>query len=182
MWKKKKSLRSLPEGYQIYERLLKVVGIQYREDAAHRFARCSRQAIKLDLESSNKHDPIAIKVIGISGWSIFKSRRFVGYIPNEVSKQILGSELWGSIKPRLLRIFTSSTGKVYIEFQIAGPKDKKQQYDDFLMNKPATRKQREFLEYFGREKPKGITIGQAEELIKETRRKMKLKNSETLEN
>jgi len=38
MWKKKKSLPPLPEGYQIYEHLLKVVGIQYREDAAHRFA------------------------------------------------------------------------------------------------------------------------------------------------
>jgi len=123
-----KFLPPIPKGYQIYESRLEVAGIQHRKDSALNFAKGSNQIIELEREKSNKHDPNAIKVIGVSkGW-FFTKRNFIGYVPKEVSAHIIASKLWSDIQTRLEWISVSDNGYVSIIFQLIGPKSKKDQY------------------------------------------------------
>jgi len=78
--------------YQIYERRLEVASIQYRKDEALKFTNGSHQVLELEREQNNKHDPNAIKIIGTSKGLFFTSRNMLGYVPKEVSKQIVGSD------------------------------------------------------------------------------------------
>jgi len=74
-----------------------VAGIQYRKAEALRFANSSNQELILEREPDNEHDPNAIKLIGISG----SNKYFIGYIPKEISEQIVSTKLFDSVKPTL---------------------------------------------------------------------------------
>jgi hypothetical protein len=57
-------------------------------------------------------------------------RRFIGYVPKEVSEHIVSSGLINDIQPRLERIWHSETGFVDVMFQLVGPKESKAHYYD----------------------------------------------------
>lgn len=171
----------IPKDHQIYERRLEVAGVQHRKSSAYKFAKGSCQEIYLEREYNNKYDSNAIKMMGVSkGW-FFTSRNFIGYVPKEISQQIVGSDMWDSVKPRLCKIYISDKGFVDIKFQLLGYKNKKHQYDDYLKNKPPTQIQKEFYKYFGIKKPKGLTTGQAEEFINITRKNNQIDSDKKLE-
>jgi len=71
-------------------------------------------------------------------------------------------------------------GFVDIQFQLTGPKTTKEQYDGFLKNKPASQWQKEFFKFFGIKTPKGLTSGQAEQMIKERLQIFKTEDKEKL--
>lgn len=163
-------LPPIPDGYQIFEKRLSVTGIKYRREDALRFANASDQTLAMERDATNAHDANAIKVIGIASGM----RHFIGYIPREVSEQIVGSGLADVVRPRLERIWRSGTGYVDVMFQVVGPKEKKSQYLGYLTSKPAGAEEKEFLKFFELPIPKGLTSGQAAELIEAHRTKLEV--------
>jgi hypothetical protein len=156
------------EGFQIFEERLSVAGTQHRHDDASTFATDSAQALLLERDLSNPHDPNAIRVIGVGQ----TCRRFIGYVPKEVAEQIVGSGLSDVVQARLIRIWRSRKRYVDITFQIVGPKSSKATYDGFLQGKPADATQREFMRFFGLPVPKSLTAGEATTAILEHRKKL----------
>lgn len=120
---------AIPEGYQIYEDRLTPAGISFRKDQATAFARRADGWLELEPEPGNKHDKNAIKVIGCAkGWFRIK-RRFVGYVPKEVSRRIVSRGFLSSVRPRLIHTYIGRDGFVDILFQILGPKGRKKEYE-----------------------------------------------------
>ena len=68
-----------------------------------------------------------------------------------------------------------------IQFQIIGPQETKEQYDGFLKNKAASQWQKEFFKFFGIKAPKGLTSGQADKKIKESRKIYEVEDKEKLD-
>ena len=71
-----------------------------------------------------KHDPNAIKVIGCNKGFFGIKRRFIGYVPKDVSRLIVEGRYLNQICPRMLRTYVGDLGFVEIQFQILGPKEK----------------------------------------------------------
>jgi hypothetical protein len=160
-------LPPIPKGFRIYAARLGVAGTEYRHDDARQFAEGSDQTLEFERDPSNPHDPNAMKVIGVDQ----RERRFIGYVPRGEAEQIVGSGLAGIVQGRLERIWRRDDGFIYVRFQVIGPKAMKEQYDDFLRNKPADAWQKDFLRFFGLPLPSGMTRGQAEKAIAEHRGK-----------
>lgn len=150
-------LPPIPAGYQIFEKNLPVAGIQFRKIDAISFAKSSGQELGLERQSNNEHDPNAIKLIGISG----STRYFIGSLPKELSKQIILTGLYESVKPRLVRIYIGQNDFLDIQYQIIGPKTEKKNFDAYLSAQPAHLSQKEFYKFFELPMPKGLTAGQA---------------------
>lgn len=157
---KQSFLPPIPAGYQIYAGC-PVAGMQHRKEEAIKFAQSRNQELTLERDTRNEFDPNAIKIIGKSG----ATQYFIGFLPKEISAQIVGTGLFESIQARLGRIYLSSTGFLDIQYQIIGPKKQKQVFDDFLRNQPADALQKEYLKFFGLAIPKSLTTGQAEKII-----------------
>lgn len=170
-------LPPIPKGFKIFDARLSVAGIEHRRDDALRFAADYDQTLVLEREPDNAHDANAIRIIGVTRGT----RRFIGYVPKDVAEQIVGSGLAEAVQPRLERIWRTNNGFVDITFQIVGPKDRKAQYDDFLNNKPADASQKEFLKFFGLTVPKGLTTGQAVQIIAQHRTKLETEDKSQLE-
>lgn len=121
--------QEIPEGFQIFESRLEVEGTSFRREDATSFAESSTQWLELERDIGNKHDKNAIKVIGCSkGFFFGTKRRFIGYIPKDVSKLVVGNGFWGQVQPRLLKTYVGSRGFIEILFQLLGPKSKKFKY------------------------------------------------------
>jgi len=159
----KSFLPPMPTGYQIFAKNLPVAGIQHRKDEALKFARSSNQELSLQREPSNEFDSNAIKLIGLSG----SNRYFIGYLPKELSAQIIDTGMFENIKARLGRIYISNNDFVDIQYQVIGPKVHKKKFDDFLSNQPADSSQKDYFKFFALPLPKGLTSGQAEQTISE---------------
>lgn len=170
-------LPPIPQGFQIFDARLSVAGIEHHRNDAILFANDSNQTLAMEREPDNTHDANAIKVVGISG----SARRFIGYVPKDVAAQIVGSGLVDVIQPRLERIWSTDNGFVDVTFQIIGPKSSKAQYADFLNNKPAHSRDKEFLKFFGLPIPNGLTTGHAAKMIAEHRRKLETENKTRLD-
>ena len=114
----------IPKGYQILADRLEPAGLKFNKDAAASFASSNNLWLKLEPEPNNKHDKNAIRVIsGCSkGW-FGTNRRFIGYVPKEISKKIIEGGIWEQIKPRLTDAYVGNSGYVSIMFQILGPKE-----------------------------------------------------------
>lgn len=153
----------IPPGYQIFAQSLPVAGMEYRKSDAIKFARANNQEMILEREPNNQHDKNAIKLIGISG----SNKYFIGYLPKEVSEQIVATGLFDSVKARLTRIYVGKDDFLEFHYQIVGPKAEKKKFDDFLNNQPADSEQKEYFKFFGLPIPKGMTAGQADQTIKE---------------
>lgn len=170
-------LPPIPKGFRIYAARLVVAGTQYRHDDARRFAKGSDQTLEFERDPSNPQDPNAIKVIGVDQ----RERRFIGYVPRGEAEQIVASGLAGVVQGRLERIWRSDDGFIYVRFQVIGPWAMKEQYDDFLNNKPANAAQKDFLRFFGLPLPRGMTRGQAEKAITEHRGKLESEDKSMLD-
>ena len=154
-------LPPMVSGYQIYADRLPVAGIQFRKIEALKFANGNNQELKLQRETDNEHDPNAIRLIGVAGLHEY----FIGYLPKELSEQIVLTGLFDAVKARLARIYVSSDDYVDIQYQVIGPKSKKKEFDDFLKSQPADASQKEYFKFFGLPTPKRMTSGQAEQTI-----------------
>lgn len=153
----------IPKGFQIFASNLPVAGIQHRKAEAIQFARSGNQELSIEREPDNPHDPNAIRLVGVSG----ADRYFIGYLPREISEQIVATGLFESLKPRLTRIYIGTDDFLDFHYQILGPRTEKKRFDEFLKNKPAAVSQKEYLKFFGLPIPKGMTAGQADQAINE---------------
>lgn len=135
----------IPDGYQIFEERLEVAGIHYRRDDAVQFANSRNKWIEFQREPENRSDKNAIKVIGCSKGFFGTLRRFIGYVPKEVSKKIIENGFYDFIIPRLMGTFIGDNEFVGIYFQILGPKGKKFNYDP-----PKTEEGGHYTEYVDR--------------------------------
>lgn len=165
----KSFLPPMPTGYQIFAKNLPVAGIQHRKNEAMKFARSSNQELSLQREPSNEFDPNAIKLIGLSG----SSNYFIGYLPKELSSQIIGTGMFENVKARLGRIYISNNDFLDIQYQVIGPKADKKKFDEFLSNQPADSSQKDYFKFFALPSPKSLTAGQAEQAISEHRKASK---------
>ncbi len=159
----KSFLPPIPNGYQIFAKNLPVAGIQHRKDEAIRFANSSNQELSLQREPRNEFDVNAIKLIGVSG----SCNYFIGYLPKELSAQIIGTGLFESVKARLGRIYISKNDFLDIQYQVIGPKADKKKFDEFLSNQPADSSQKDYFKFFAIPIPKGLTAGQAGQTMTE---------------
>lgn len=161
-------LPPIPQGYQIYKRMLMVAGISFRKYDASLFIRGSCQTLEFEREPNNPKDKNAIKVIGVTP----TSRYFVGYVPKEISKLLVTTCLLDKVKPRLDRTYHGIKDYVEIRFQIIGLKENKKQFDAFYKNKPADAEQKMFFKFFELPIPRGLTTEQAKQIIKEHCKKL----------
>lgn len=161
-------LPTIPQGYQIYKRMLLVAGISFRKDDASLFIRNSGQTLEFERELNNPKDKNAIKLIGVTP----TSRYFVGYVPKGISELLVKTGLLDKVEPRLDRTYHGIKDYVEIRFQIIGLKENKKQFDAFLKNKPADAGQKLFYKFFELPIPKGLTTEQATKNINEYRDKM----------
>ncbi len=125
----------IPEGFQIFEERLEVAGVSFRKTDAISFAKSSNTWLELERDIGNKHDKNAIKVVGCSKGFFGTKRRFIGYVPKDVSELVVTNGFWGQVKPRLLKTYVGSGDFVEILFQLLGPKGKKYEYSP---SKPGT--------------------------------------------
>jgi len=170
-------LLPIPQGYQIYKRMLFVAGISYRKEDASLFIRDSRQTLEFERELNNPKDKNAIKLIGVTP----TSRYFVGYVPKEISKLLVKTGLLDKVEPRLDRTYHGIKDYVEIRFQIIGLKENKKQFDAFLKNQPADADQKIFFKFFGLLIPRGLTTEQAKQTINEHREKLSVHDPSQLE-
>lgn len=169
-------LPPIPQGYQIYQRMLLVAGISFRKDDASRFIRGTSQSLEFESEPSNPKDKNAIKVIGVTS----SSRYFVGYIPKDIANALVKTGLLNKIQLRLDRTYHGIKDFVEIRFQIIGLKEDKKQFDAYFKNKPATAGQKIFFKYFGLPIHKGLTADQANQIIGEHRAKLDAQDTSLL--
>ncbi|MDD5299818.1 MAG: HIRAN domain-containing protein [Gallionella sp.] len=154
-------LPPIPQGYQIYKRMLNVAGIWFYKHDASLFIRDKCQTLELEREPDNPKDKNAIRVIGITP----TSRYFIGYVPKEISEVLVKLDLLNKVEPRLDRTYHGGEDYVDIRFQIIGLKENKKQFDAFSKNKPADIRQKAFLKFFNLPIPRGLTTGQAKQTI-----------------
>jgi hypothetical protein len=154
-------LPPIPEGYQIYKRMLFVAGITFRKNDAALFIRSGCETLEFEREPNNPKDKNAIRVMGITP----TARHFVGYVPKEISKRIMKAGVFDKIRPRLDRTYHGVVDFLEIRFQIIGLKEDKRKFDAYISGAPAHANQRRFLKYFGLAIPRGLTAVQAGESI-----------------
>ena len=98
--------QEIPEGFQIFEERLEVAGVSFRKEDAAAFATAKDGWLEFERELGNKHDSNAIRVIGCNNGLFGTKRRFIGYVPREVSRPVVEGGYWGS---RLCRNSISGT-------------------------------------------------------------------------
>lgn len=163
---RKSFLPPIPSGYQIFANNIPVAGIRHRKGEALQFAKSANQELALERDPSNQFDKNAIKLLGLSD----KNQYFIGYLPKELSAQIIGSEMFDGVRARLERIYIGNNDFLDIQYQIIGPKVSKKKFDDFLRNQPADSSQKNYFNFFGMPTPKGLTAGQAAQAISDHRK------------
>lgn len=134
---------TIPSDYKKYVSS-EVAGLYFRKTDARSFANSDNQSLAFEQDPNNPHDKNAIKIIGITP----SSRYFIGYIPKDISKQIIETASLNNIRPQLTRIYQGDDDYIEIHFSIIGSKINKEIFDAFIVNKPADIKQKEFLKFF----------------------------------
>jgi len=153
-------LPPIPKGYQIFASP-DVAGLSHHKAEALSFAESRNQELALEREPDNPHDSNAIRLIGVSG----SKRYFIGYLPRELSEQIVSTELFDSVRARLARIYIGQNNFLDIQYQIIGPKREMAKFDAFLSNQPACPSEKDYFKFFGLPIPKELTTGQAQKTI-----------------
>jgi hypothetical protein len=151
----------MPPGYQMYASNLPIAGIIYRKDKAVKFTQDSGQSLELQREADNEFDPNAIKLIGVTQ----RDRYFIGYLPKELSAQIVSTGFFEKVKPRLMLTYFDGDDFIDIQYQIIGPKSEKALFDIYLKEQPADTSQKEYIKFFALNGPKDLTLGQASDII-----------------
>lgn len=126
----------IPAGFRIYEDRLEVMGAALHKAAALPFCRGKCQAIILEPEPGNRHDPNAIQIIGQwKGW-LLNHRKKIGYVPREAAKRLADAHMATLVAGRLLKTYAGRDGFVEILFQIVGPVEA---YDQYAQHSPNPR-------------------------------------------
>jgi hypothetical protein len=121
----------IPPGLQIFEERLEVSGVRFRREDATALAEATGAWLELEADENNQYDKYAIKVIGCLPGMSTSDRRFIGYVPKEVSAAIANSGFSGQVRARLLMTYVGDSGFVEILFQLLGPKGQKWKYQRF---------------------------------------------------
>ena len=164
----------IPDGFENFSSV-SVVGIQQKKKTALKFARNRNQSLELEREPDNKQDPNAIKVVGRSKGLIFGDQASIGYVPRELASCIVEGGFWGSVEPRLQRIYIGDDEYIEVEFQLLGPREEKKAFNNLLQEvvdrkfegRPATVWQKEFYRMFDLTMPKELTYLAARHFIHE---------------
>ena len=124
MAKDMRFLPDIPEGMRIFIADEEVAGVQHRLSHARAFAKGCNHELRFEREPSNRHDPNAIKVIGIyKGW-FFTHSVHIGYVAAETAESIVERGMFCQIRPRLKNIWWGGYVRDYIvvRFDILSPK------------------------------------------------------------
>ena len=121
-------LDAIPDGLQIFEERVEVMGIKYRRDDARAFAGGRGLALELERELDNPHDKNAIRVIGRRKTLFGSKRHFIGYMPSGLAARIVEGNYYKFVAPRLLKAYIGDSGYVEVLFQILGPKGQRLKY------------------------------------------------------
>ena len=118
----------IPTGMQIFEHGLGIAEVNKRYHDARKFAKRSKRRIILEPASGYKDDPIAIRVIGKSkGW-FFENSKCIGYVPADIAKKLMITEMGDKVIARLQLISIDYKHSIEIRFNILGPKDDYEKY------------------------------------------------------
>ena len=118
-----------PEGLQIYESYIEPAGAYWEYPNVLKFIQGGKNlCLELEREPKNKHDPNAIKIIGVvRGW-IFAKRYHIGYIGREIAKKLVAGRFWPNVTANLRRVTLNDEGYVHVNFDLLGPKGRKKEY------------------------------------------------------
>lgn len=166
----------IPKDYQIYSSNF-VSGVSFRKKDVLRFINGKNQKLSLEPEFNNPHDKNAIKVIGITS----SSEYFIGYVPKEVSAQIVATGMLDKIIPRLTRAYHGRDDYLEVQFQIIGLKSLKKEFDAFIDNKPAESRQKDYYKFFNITIPRGLTKGDADITIDKHSKTLRKENDAQLQ-
>ena len=147
----------MPDGHQIFVKHTTIAGIGFQREDAIRFIRGEDHNLEFVSEPDNPADKNAIRIYGTSSGRRF----FLGYLPKEDAEQVVGSGLGELVKPRITRVFAGEKGFVEVRLQLVGPKASKAQFDQYLLDKPASAQQKDYLKFFDLPVAKALTAGSA---------------------
>ena len=123
----KRFLPDYPSELVIFETELEVAGLQYRKEAAIKFAEGHDQSLEWEREPENEHDQNAIRLVGVSKGFLSTNRQFLGYVPKDIAKRIVSGGFWEQTSPRLRHISISGE-YIHIHFDVLGPKSERSSY------------------------------------------------------
>ena len=118
---------------QIFEHGLDIAEVNKRCHDARKFAKRSKRRIILEPASGHGHkdDPIAIRVIGKSkGW-FFENSKCIGYVPADIAKKLMITDMGDKVIARLQLISIDYKHSIEIHFDILGPKDDYEKYSSW---------------------------------------------------
>jgi len=163
-------LPPIKKGYQIFLQNMGVKGLGHRREAAIEFIDDLNQTLRLEHEQDNPQDANAIKVIGLGD----SGEYFLGYLPKDVSLQIVKTKSLDAVYGRLVRAYHGTDDYLEIQLQIVGLKTKKSEFDAFAKKLPAQDSHKEYLKYWSIPFDDDLTVGDAELKISEHSSKARL--------
>jgi hypothetical protein len=119
---------STPTGMQTFEEGIEVWGVEHRFNTAKNFAQRSKRKLYLERDTRNKHDPNAIRVMGKYSHWLFRRKKCIGYVPTDVAKQLVKTELVDKVEARLSMIWLENRSYIGIRFDIVGPENDYKKY------------------------------------------------------
>jgi hypothetical protein len=127
---KRKFDLDVPDGFQIYELYIEPAGAYWKNSGTLKFIGSGKHlSLELEREPKNRHDPNAIKIIGVAkGW-ILKSRYHVGYVPADMAKRLVLGKFWPKVAATLRMV--ESREYTHIKFDLLGPEGRKKEYAAF---------------------------------------------------
>jgi hypothetical protein len=116
-------LPEIPDGMRILFGDEEVAVISYHIANARAFAEGAAQALALEPEPNNPHDPNAIKVMSIYTRQLLEHRVHIGYVCEDVAGMLAKGAWNQTILPRLGNIWWGGYVRDYIvvRFDILGP-------------------------------------------------------------
>ena len=163
-------LPPIKKGYQIFLQNMGVKGLGHRREAAIAFIDDLNQTLRLEHEKDNPQDANAVKVIGLGD----SGEYFLGYLPKDVSLQIVKTKCLDVVYGRLVRAYRGTDDYLEIQLQIVGLKAKKSEFDAFAKKLPAQDSHKEYLKYWSIPFDDDLNVGDAELKISEHSSKARL--------
>ncbi len=163
-------LPPIKKGYQIFLQNMGIKGLGFRREEAIAFIDDLNQTLRLEHEQDNPQDANAIKVIGLGD----SGEYFLGYLPKDVSLQIVKTKCLDAVYGRLVRAYRGTDDYLEIQLQIVGLKAKKSEFDAFAKKLPAQDSHKEYLKYWSIPFDDDLTVGDAELKISEHSSKARL--------
>ncbi len=92
-----------PDGLQIYESYIEPAGAYWENypDVFKFIGGGKNLSLELQREPKNRHDPNAIRIIGVvRGWA-FDSRYHIGYVPGDMARKLVLGNFWPNVAANL---------------------------------------------------------------------------------